>query len=303
MVSPRGNSAGTEKLAVTIVRDLSALPLFHGIPEARLGQLLAAFHPAPHPAGTVLFKDGDVATHFEILAKGEVTIEEEGAARFQLRALAPLGELGALTGLPRNTTATATTAIEVLSMPVRDLLGFFDTHADLGLAFYRNLLSVVGDKVRRDRGLLSDMRANIIRTQKAMKEMRESVLASPETEMSKGLFETLDTLIEKNRRANYRVSPTATYPANVRLDSGRVVPVLEVSYGHMKLAGTAKDITTEPGFWSGVLVMPVGEIVVSGEIFREAQDGVVVKLDALVDEFRVKLDDYTTRVQMLDFVV
>ncbi len=291
---------------MTNVRDLSALsalPLFHGIPEARLAQVLAAFHPTPHAAGTVLFKEGDVATRFELLARGEVTLEEEGTARFQLHALAPLGELGALTGIPRNTTATATTDIEVLSMPVRDLLGFFDAHADVGLAFYRNLLSVVGDKVRRDRGLMSDMRANIIRTQKAMKQLREVVLASPETEMSKGLFETLDTLIEKNRRANYRVSPPASYPAHVRLDSGRVVPVLEVSHGHMKLAGTAQELAGEPGFWSGVMLMPTGEIVVSGEVLREANDGVVVKLDALVDDFRAKLDDYTTRVQMLDFVV
>ena len=53
----------------------------------------------------------------------------------------------------------------------------------------------------------------------------------------------------------------------------------------------------------GVMVMPGAEIVVSGIIVREASDGVVVKLDTLVDEFKSKLDDYTTRIQLLDFVV
>jgi hypothetical protein len=36
---------------------------------------------------------------------------------------------------------------------------------------------------------------------------------------------------------------------------------------------------------------------------REGIDGTVVKLDTLVDEYRLALEDYVTRVQMLDFVV
>lgn len=288
---------------MSIVRDLRALPLFQGIPDARLEELVAAFHSVKHKAGAVLFKTGDTAVHFDLLTGGEVTIDEEGAARFQLRPLAPLGELGALTGLPRNTTATASTNVELLEIPVRDLLGFFDAHADIGFTFYKNLLGVVGDKVGRDRRLLGEMRTNIIRTQKAMKQMREIVLAAPETEISKAVFESLDTLIENNRRANYRVSPSPSYPAQVRLDSGKLLRVVEVSQGYLKLEGASKDLTADPGYWAGVLVMPAGEIVVSGGIVREAADGVVVKLDAIVDEFKAKLDDYTTRLQLLDFVV
>jgi hypothetical protein len=49
--------------------------------------------------------------------------------------------------------------------------------------------------------------------------------------------------------------------------------------------------------------MPTGEIVVSGSVVREDANGVVVKLDTMVDEFKKKLDDYTTRLQLLDFVV
>ncbi len=286
-----------------ITTELRALPLFQGISEARLGELVAAFHAATHKAGSVLFKAGDVAAHFDLLTSGEVSIEEEGAARFQLRPLAPIGELGALTGIPRSTTATATTTVELLSMPVRDLLSFFDEHADIGFVFYKNLLGVVSDKVRRDRRLLGEMRRNIIRTQKAMKATRELVLASPETEISKEVFESLENLIDNNRRANYRVAPSASYPAQVRLDGGRLVKVLEVSQGYLKLEGSTKELTSDATYWAGVMVMPGAEIVVSGIIVREASDGVVVKLDTLVDEFKSKLDDYTTRIQLLDFVV
>ena len=288
---------------MTIVNSLQSLPLFQGISEARLGELVSAFRTVTHKAGTVLFKTGDVATHFELLTKGEVSLEESATTRFDLRPVAPLGELGALTGIPRSTTATATVDIEVLSVPVGDLLGFFDANADIGLAFYKNLLKLVSDKVRTDRRRIEDMRSNLIRTQKAMKQMREIVLAAPESEISKPLFESLDQLIDNNRRANYRVSPTAAYASQVRLDNGHLARVVEVSEGYLKVEGKTSDLTSDPSYWAGVLVMPTSEILVSGTVLREDAGAVVVKLDTLVDEFKAKLDDYSVRLQLLDYVV
>jgi len=288
---------------VSVVGSLKALPLFQGFTEERLEQLVATFRPVSHEAGKTLFVPGDLATHFELLVKGEVAIEESQTTRFALRPVSPLGELGALTGIPRSTTATTTTDVELLSVPVGDLLGFFDQNAEIGFAFYKNLLEVVSDKVRRDRRRLGEMRENIIRTQKAMKQMRETVLAAQETEISKPLFETLDRLIENNRRANYRVSPTPAFASHVRLDNGKLARVLELSEGHLKVEGRTKDLTNDPSYWAGVLVMPAGEILVSGTVVREAGDGVVVKLDTLVEEFKARLDDYTTQLQLLDFVV
>jgi len=288
---------------VTIVSDLRALPLFQGISEASLGQLITVFRPVTHDAGTVLFRPGDLANRFEILTKGEVTLEEEGAVKFQLRPVAPLGELGAITNIPRSTTATAATNVELLSVSVGDLLGFFDQHSDIGFTFYKNLLNVVSDKVRRDRRLLGEMRANIIRTQKSMKQMRELVLDAEESTISKPVFESLDALIDNNRRANYRVTPAPTYSAQVRLDNGRIASVLEISEGYVKVEGKTADLTNDPGHWAGVLVLPTEEIVVSGTVAREDKLGVVVKLDTLVDDTKLKLDNYVTRVQLLDYVV
>jgi CRP/FNR family transcriptional regulator, cyclic AMP receptor protein len=286
-----------------IVSDLRSLPLFQGISEVSLGQLVDAFRPTTQKAGAVLFQPGDLASRFELLIKGEVTLEEEGAVRFQLRPVTPLGELGALTGIPRSTTATATTDVELLSIAVGDLLGFFDQHSDIGFTFYKNLLNVVSDKVRRDRRRMDEMRANIIRTQKSMKKMRELVLETEETPISKPLFDSLDALIDNNRRANYRVSPVPAYSAEVRLDDGRAARVLEISEGYVKVDGALKDLTSDPGHWAGVLVLPSEEIVVSGTVAREDKSGVVMKLDTLVEDTKLKLDDYVTRVQLLDFVV
>jgi CRP-like cAMP-binding protein len=277
--------------------------LFQRIPDARLEQLVRALRPVRHAAGATIFNAGDTAAHFEVLTKGEVCIEESATTKFELGPVSLLGELGALTGIPRSTTATATTDVELLAIPVGDLLGFFDANADIGLAFYKNLLAVVSDKVRRDRRRMGEMRANIIRTQKTMKAMRETVLVAQETEISKPLFDSLDQLIDNNRRANYRVSPTAAFPAHVKLENGHHARVLEVSEGYLKVQGKTSDLTADPSYWAGVLVMPTAEILVSGTIAREAEGGVVVKLDTLVDEFKTKLDDYRVRLQLLDFVV
>ncbi len=288
---------------MSIATELRSLPLFQGIPEARLEQLVAIFRPVSKKAGTVLFAPNELATHFEVLVKGEVSLEEEGAVKLSLRPFAPLGELGALTGIPRSTRAVAATDVELLAVPVADLHGFFDENADIGLVFTKNLLAMVSEKVRRDRRLLASMKHNIIRTQKAMKQMRDTVLESTETEMSKPLFETLENLIHNNRRANYRVSPTAAAPAQVRLDDGRTRRVMEVSEGYLKVEGTATELTSDPTYWAGVLMLPVGEVLVSGSVLREGEGGVVVKLDGMVDEFKGKLDAYMTQLQLLDYVV
>jgi CRP-like cAMP-binding protein len=283
--------------------DLHTIPLFRGIPDARLAELIGAFEKVSRKQKTVIFRAGDLPDRFELLVKGELLVEEEGAAKFTLRPVSPVGELGALTHIPRSTTATAITDVDLLELPVKDLLGFFEKNAEIGFAFYRNLLGVVSDKVRRDRRRMDEMRGNIIRTQKAMKSMRELVLAAHETELSRPLFEQLDDLIQNNRRANYRVTPAPGYAAKVRLDDGKFLDVLEVSQGYLKLDGKTAELTRDRSFWAGVLVLPTDEILVSGSITREAKDGVVVKLDTLVDEFKAKLDDYTTKLQLMDFVI
>jgi len=283
--------------------DVRHLPLFRLLSEPHIIELLATFKVQKVAKGASLFREGEVPSTFLILFKGEVELTEATEPKFTVHPVAPLGELGALTGLPRNTSAVALTDVEVLEAPLETLHRLFATSGELAATFYRGLLDTVADKVRRDKRRLDEMKQNLIRTQKAMKAMRETVLAAQETEISKALFESLDQLIDNNRRTNYRVSPTAGFPAQVKLENGHLANVLEVSEGYLKVEGKTSDLTADPSYWAGVLVMPTTEILVSGTVVREDSTGVVVKLDTLVDEFKAKLDDYSVRLQLLDFVV
>jgi len=286
----------------TAAQSLQSVPLFRDFTGEHLEALAKVLQRQTHPAGHVLFRTGDLASQFLVLMQGEVALREEPNELFRLRGVSTIGELGSLTGLQRNTDAITATEAEIWSIPVPDLLTFFETHGEVAYPFYRNLLGAASDKIRHDRRRLADMRANLIRTQKRMKQLRELVLSARETEISKPVFEALDELIEHNRRAHYRVTPAPALPASVRMDDGTSVRLLELSEGFLKLELLA-PAWTKGAEWTGVLALPSGEIMVSGRVIRAGADGVVMQLDLLIDSYKAAMFDYITRLQMLDFVI
>jgi CRP/FNR family transcriptional regulator, cyclic AMP receptor protein len=280
--------------------ELRHLPLFRPLSEAHLAEILRLFRSRTAPAGEILFREGDVPTTLMLLVDGEIELSEAREPKLLLRPPASVGELAALTGVPRNTTAVVTKPARLLEAPTDGLVELFARSSEIALVLQRALFDLVADKVRRDRARMNDMRENLVRTQKRMKELRELVLASQETALSQPIFEALDDLIEHNRRGHYRVKPTPGHAATIRL-ADREVPVVELSEGYLKLdAGAGLAVGSEP---SGVLALPQGEIPVSGRVERVGPDGVLVKLDLLIDAYKSVLLGYITQLQLLDFLV
>ncbi|AUX48926.1 cAMP-binding protein [Sorangium cellulosum] len=281
--------------------DLHAIPLFERITEDHLDELMMAFQRQEVPAGHVLFEAGSEPAHLHLLVQGEVALVEAGETRFRLHPISPIGELGALTGLRRMTTAVTTQPSEIWRIGAAELHDFFEEHGDVAYPFYNNLLNVVAGKIRRDGRRIEEVRANLIRTQKAMKRLLELVLDSEETPLSKVICATLEELIERNRRSHYMVEPAHTLKSSVRLDNGEIVPVLELSDGWLRLGGLRGAV--KGADWSGVLILPTREIPVIGTIDSVNDQGALVKLELLIDEYAAELQEYLTRLQMLDFVV
>lgn len=283
--------------------DLRAIPLFQDITDEHLEALMGVFERRQHKTGDVLFEAGDRPTDLLLLVSGEVALHEGDDVRFRLRPIAPIGELGALTGLRRYTTAKVTEPSEVWRIPTKSLLDFFEANGDVAFPFYHSLLGIVANKVRRDTRRLAEMRRNIVRTQKAMKRMRDLVLESADTPLSKPIHDTLEELIENNRRWHYLVEPAHNLRAAVRFDDGTKVPVVEMSDGWLQLGKDAPGPTKVGEHWSAVLILPSGEIPISGTVESADEKGVVIKLDLLIREYAATLEDYLTRLHMLDFVV
>ncbi len=283
--------------------DLHAIPLFQGITEQHLHALLGAFETLNLPAGAVLFDAGSEPDHFHILVTGEVELREGDTARFTLTPIAPIGELGALTGLKRNTTAVTTQPSEVYRIGRAALMDFFERHGDVAFPFQHNLLQLVALKIRRDVRLIDEMRTNLIRTQKAMKRLLDRVMEAPETALSKEVADTLEDLIEHNKKGHYLVEPSGPLHSSVRLDSGALVPVIEMSDGAVRFGKWPGSVPAQGADFSGVLVTSTGEIPISGKVSATDDASVLVSLDLLIDEYQKTLREYLTRVQMLDFVV
>ncbi|MFH1130898.1 MAG: cyclic nucleotide-binding domain-containing protein [Pseudomonadota bacterium] len=282
---------------------LHCIPFLSNFSNEQITLLASVFEKRNLAKGDILFEAGKPAQSLYLLAEGEVSIFKEDELRYQLHPPAPIGELGALAGLTRNTTATASQPSEVWQVSREALLNFFESHNDIALPFYQTLVSLIADKVSNDQLRLEDMRRNIIRTQKAMKKMRDYLLESQETPVSETLHNTLEDLIKNNRRVNYRVKPPKTICANIRTDDDSIIPVTQISRTHVSFHMDQGDLPDSGAEWSGVLRLDGPEIPISGTVLRTIGNRVDLELDLLIDEYSSTLDGYLTRIQLLDFML
>lgn len=282
---------------------LRCIPLLRGFTDEHLARLVEVFEPMELAEGDVLFAEGSTTRAFYVLAEGEIAIREGDQPRFQLHPVAPIGELGALAGVPRSTTAVACKPSRVWAVPRETLLELLQGEAGIARRFYANFMAILGDKVRRDQLRIADMRANIIRTQKAMKRLRDLVLESADSPISEPLHDELDRLITDNRRVNYRVRPPDALPAGLRADDGTVLPVVQVSRTHLSCDLGDAPLPPDGSRWSGVLCLSGPEVPISARVLRTIERRVDLELDLLIDEYVAVLEGYLTRVQMLDFMV
>ena len=280
---------------------LAELPLFFGISDDELGPLVGRLAARDLGAGETLFEAGSPADHLFFLMSGQVDLLESGSVKVSVRAVAPIGELGAMTtGVTRNTTAVAAEPSQVLAIARMDLLEVIHTEPAFGVRLQQNLLDIVSDKIGRDGRRIEQMRTNLVRTQKEMKRLREELLAQPTLPISDSFHDALEGLIQSNRRAHYVVVPPAAYPARARTNGSDPSRVLEIARTRIRLPA---ELVGEADSWSGVLILPQGEIPLSGTVVERATGAVEVELDLLIDEYGAALEDYLTRAQMLDLVV
>jgi CRP/FNR family cyclic AMP-dependent transcriptional regulator len=282
--------------------ELRGIHLFRDFTDQELQRLAELFEPVAAREGDVLFAQGETASAFYILIAGEVSLRQDDLEVYLLRPPCIVGELGATTGIIRHCRAVVGPATVLRRVDSTRLHDFCSRNADVGLRFYRALLSSAADKIAHDQRRSAEMREHIITTQKTMKGLREFILESPDSPISARIHDALDGLIQQNRRANYRVEPPAALASQLRLDDGRIANLVELSRTHLnvRLGGAMPKAGDEI---AGVLVLAGPEIPVSGRILRVQGDRAVIVLDLLLDEFATAFEGYLTRVQMFDFLV
>jgi len=283
------------------VDHLRLVPLFRGFSDEELTEIGRLFEPAALRADGSLFDPGEPATELYLLSAGEVTLVRPADDVYRLRPPALIGELGALTGLPRSCRAEVSADAELWRLVAKRIQGYFAENQELGVRFLVNLLEVVADKVHRDQRHLADMRQHLVKTQKSLKQIRDLILESPESPLSAPIHDRVEALITHNRRVNYWVEPPSALRASFRLDAGAPA-VVELSRTKLVLDWADKPPT--PGDWmSGVLDLAGTEVPASGKVTAVEGRRVTLELDLFVDEYAHTLEGYLTRVQLLDVLV
>jgi CRP-like cAMP-binding protein len=108
--------------------EVAKLPLFVGVPGARLEAALARLLEAPVAAGQVVVRQGEPADRFFMIESGSFVVTQEpapGAPPVVLRHLGPnevFGELGLLTEAPRSASVAAETDGVLLELAGPDFL-------------------------------------------------------------------------------------------------------------------------------------------------------------------------------------
>ena len=98
------------------------LPVFAGLPPARLDHALRHLRAMKFHAGDVIIRQGDPADNFYILGEGHVTVTQQDTPAAPVRVLrrldpdAVFGEIGLLTNASRTATVTADDDVLVLAM-------------------------------------------------------------------------------------------------------------------------------------------------------------------------------------------
>ncbi len=281
---------------------LRSIPLFRNLTSEQLRGLANLCSGVEGTKDAVLFGEGDPADELYLLVGGEVVLSQEGEETYHLRPPAIIGEVGAMVGRPRTSRAVLGETAMLYKISAWDLRAWINDEPQVALRVHENLLAILAEKIHRDQKRLADMRGNLIRTQKAMKRMRDLVEEHEDSPVSAELHDTLEGLIRQNRRVNYRVEPPAALPATVRLDGDRRAPVVQLSRTHVRFRA-ADQVPRAGEHITGVLWLSGPELPVSGRVLRVIEDRVDVELDLFIDEYADILEGYLTRCHMLDFLV
>jgi len=114
----------------------AALPLFAGVPAARLEAALGHVRPVEVVPGQVIVRQGDAADRFFIIEAGTFAVSQvDGSGNERiLRQLGPdevFGEIGLLNEAPRSATVAAETAGQLLEMDGDDFLQLVGASGDV----------------------------------------------------------------------------------------------------------------------------------------------------------------------------
>ena len=127
---------------------------FNSLTLSQAEELLAVCQRLALNPGDILFKENDIGSDMYLLLSGSMNVAAStlhGSARLAIiRPLGLIGEMGMLMKLPRSATVAAEEYSQLLKISDTALAGLFNKDPLLELQIYRNLCSILCDRLLKN---------------------------------------------------------------------------------------------------------------------------------------------------------
>ncbi|MCB9539617.1 MAG: cyclic nucleotide-binding domain-containing protein [Myxococcales bacterium] len=135
----RAPGAGRWLGPAEVRRSLRALPLFAGLDAAHLARLAGRAELIERPAQRDIVRQGEAGDALYVVAAGTVQVLREGAPVEQMDAGEVFGEIGALTGAPRNATVRTVSRTRLIRVPRAAVLEALESDEALRAAVWQRV--------------------------------------------------------------------------------------------------------------------------------------------------------------------
>lgn len=148
----RAQSVYTRDMAST-AEALGKIHLFRGLAPAGLERVASIATEETHPAGDILFREGDVGDKLYFITEGKVRISRQvaGMGEEALAVLGPgsaFGEMALIEEVPRSADAIVHERLKVLVLSKDAMQDLLFLHKDLAYEILWNIVRILSSRLR-----------------------------------------------------------------------------------------------------------------------------------------------------------
>lgn len=118
---------------------LRSVPLFQGLSDKELRDVLSRSREVIHDAGGELAEEGKGGVGFHLILDGTVTVKQHGEVKGTLGPGDYFGEISLLDGKPRSATIVPDGTVRTLSLPAWNFAPLLEAHPKMAHALLLGL--------------------------------------------------------------------------------------------------------------------------------------------------------------------
>lgn len=137
---------------------ISKIPLFEGLTLYQAEKVLALCRPKKYEVDQVLFKQGTPSTEMFVLLSGELGIVRDNTVIATITPVAPVGEMGILTGESRTATVIAKVISSLLVIRRVELESMMKRDLDIAMGILKNFSQTLSQRLADTNAMLEKNR-------------------------------------------------------------------------------------------------------------------------------------------------